>query len=375
MSASPNAVSVGGTQFNPNYDAKGNDVGFVAESVWNDGSGATGGGVSKVFPQPSFQQNSPGVLSGAFRLVPDVAMIASPNSPGVFIYNDGQCGNGGPCGTNVATLGEIGGTSLSAPVWSGISKLIMQTNGGTRLGNPDSRIYSLASSNQSGNGFRDVTVGNNSFNSGAGLVSGPSAAPGYDEVTGWGTVDIDKFVTAYASNSATPTPTATSTSSATPTLTPTPTATSTPTPTLTPTPTPTPSPVPAVVKISPPSINFGNVKLGKVKTKKVRLTNTASKKGGATVTFNGGIISGSADFVGATSCSGPVPPKHKCLVVVGFRPSTTGTQSATVIVNSNASNPTQFTISGNGVAPKKKTRAAESDSGGASGTRPLTVLH
>jgi len=34
-SADPNVTSVGGTQFAPNYDASGNDIGNVAEQVWN----------------------------------------------------------------------------------------------------------------------------------------------------------------------------------------------------------------------------------------------------------------------------------------------------------------------------------------------------
>src|SRR5208282_3220262 len=209
MSADPNAVSVGGTQFNADFNGSGNDVGFVAESVWNDDSGATGGGVSQVFAKPSFQQNVSGVPAGNFRSVPDVTMMASPNTPGVFIYNDGNCGGGGACGTDAASLVQIGGTSLSAPVWSGISKLIMQKNGGTRIGNPDSRIYSLASSSQSGNGFRDVTTGNNTV----GHVTGFSAAAGDDAVSGWGTVDMNTFVAAFASSTAGPTPTATPTSS------------------------------------------------------------------------------------------------------------------------------------------------------------------
>ena len=99
---------------------------------------------------------------------------------------------------------------------------------------------------------------------------------------------------------------------------------------------------------------FGNVKLGASKSKKVTLTNTAAKKGGATVTFSGGTISGSSAFMGATSCFGPVAPKGKCTVTVVFKPTVAGTQSATATINSNASNTTQFSIVGNGVAAKKK---------------------
>lgn len=355
MSASPNVTSVGGTGFDPTFNASGNDVGSVSESAWNDsnvGGGATGGGTSTLFAKPAFQ-NVSGGPSGTMRTVPDIAMIASPDHPGVFIFDDSNCiSNSFFCGDDIPKLTIIGGTSLAAPVWAGISKLIQQKTG-ARLGNVDTKVYNLASASQSTNGFRDVTTGNNNFNG----VTGFNAATGYDQVTGWGTVDINKFVTSYSGTSSpTPTPTSsrTPTPTATPARTPTPTVTPTRTPTQTPTPTATPTPkVSAIVKIAPPSLNFGNVKLGSSKTKTVTMTNTASKKGGATVTFAGGSISGSG-FSGNTGCTGAVPPKGKCTTTVVFKPTATGAVSGVVTINSNASNTTAFSISGNGVPAKKK---------------------
>jgi len=302
------------------------------------------------------------VPAGNFRSVPDVAMMASPNSPGVLIDNDGNCDGGGACGTNVASLTQIGGTSLSAPVWSGISKLIMQENGGKRIGNPDSRIYSLANSSQSGNGFRDVTTGNNTV----GHVTGYTAAIGYDAVSGWGTVDMNTFVTAFASSTAGPTPTATptSSSSATPTATPAPTHTAAPTPTATPvptrtvapTPTATPTPsVPAALTVSPGVVSFGNVKIGSVKQKKITLTNSASR-GGSTITLQtASLPSGTEFFFNGSSCNGALGPKQKCTVTVGFAPTMPGSQSAPATVNDNASNgPQTFGVVGVGVGPKSR---------------------
>jgi len=346
ISATPDNVSVGGTQFTPTWDVNGNDSGFVPESVWNDPSGATGGGVSEFFSRPTFQQGVAGMPTGNMRAVPDIAMIASPNSPGVFIYDDN--------GSSQPKLEQIGGTSLAAPVWAGISKLIMQQNGGTRLHNPDIKIYSLAASSQSGNGFRDVVSGNNSGSFGAGPVTGVSAHAGYDAVTGWGTVDIKNFVNAYAGVTS-PTPTATTTGTPTPTATstsgPTPTPTATTTPTQTPTPTPT---VSAFVKIAPVSVNFGKVKVGKSKSKVVRLTNTARKKGGATVTMSNGSVSpAGGDFSMGTTCNGSLAPQQTCKATVTFQPSTQGPQSALVTINSNASNSTTFNVFGTGTCPKK----------------------
>lgn len=257
MSADTNVSSIGGTSFDPTYDINGNDVGDAPERVWddpNDGialGGAGGGGPSAVFSKPSYQTGS-GVPNDGARDTPDVAMIASPNFPGVFIADDN--GSGG------VVFEQIGGTSLSAPVWAGIAKVLDQLSG-QRQGNLNPLIYQLANQNLAGNGFRDVLSGNNNFNG----VTGFNAGPGYDEATGWGTVDIATFVNAaIATASATATPTATSSSSSTPTATPTSTATSTlsatptstmtATPAATPTRTTTPTPTPMRTQTATPTV-------------------------------------------------------------------------------------------------------------------------
>ncbi len=87
MSADPNVTSVGGTAFNPDFDGAGNNVGHVPESAWDDdaiGGGATGGGVSAFYTKPAYQKGT-GVPVGGNRDVPDIALIASPNNPGVFV--------------------------------------------------------------------------------------------------------------------------------------------------------------------------------------------------------------------------------------------------------------------------------------------------
>ncbi len=223
MSADPNVTSVGGTQFNPSFSDGGNDIGHGSEEVWDDSSGATGGGASQFFAKPSYQIGS-GVPNDGARDVPDVALIASPNSPGVFWVHD------------VNGTGEIscciGGTSLSAPLWAGFSRVIAELSGSTRLGNLNPVIYGLANTQYDTAGFRDVTSGNNNINE----VTGFSAGPGYDQATGWGTIDVNTFANAVSSwiaVSATPTATATPTGTATPTATV--TVTATPTTTVTPT--------------------------------------------------------------------------------------------------------------------------------------------
>jgi subtilase family serine protease len=325
LASNPLITSVGGTSLNAPFNAAGVITGYTSERVWDDpndsipGGGATGGGASVFFSKPSFQS---GVTpADGARDQPDVALLASPNFPGVFVFED----NGG-----AGALGVVGGTSLSAPAWAGIVDLLVQQSGG-KVGSINPKVYALASAGQGAAGFHDIITGNNNFNG----VTGFSAGPGYDQATGWGSVDVNQFVTAMA---------------APPTGTPTPTPAPTPTPTPTPVPTPTPTPkVSASVGLSQGALNFGKVKVGKSKTKVMTLTNTAKKKGGATITFNGASIAGSSEFGGSTNCTSFVGPKGKCKVMVFFAPASAGGASATITVNSNASNgPTSFSVTGTG---------------------------
>jgi subtilase family serine protease len=182
LATSPNVTAIGGTEFRPDF-VDGNDVGFVAESVWDDGDGATGGGQSKVFRKPAFQNGL--IPSDKKRAVPDISFGASPATPGFFFGGESH---GAP-----AILCCIGGTSIGAPAWAGISELISQANGAP-IGNLNARIYQLgAIADGATTGIRDVTAGGNSFNG----VMGFSAGPGYDRASGWGTVDMGVFVPAF----------------------------------------------------------------------------------------------------------------------------------------------------------------------------------
>lgn len=182
MSADPNVVSVGGTQFTPNYDSSGNDLGFVPEAVWNDDAGASGGGKSALFAKPPYQL-PPLTPDDSARDLPDVAFGAGLNSPGFLFMQD----NGGS-----PDLAIVGGTSISTPTMAGFAKLIGQLSGG-RLGNMNIPLYQLAAAGQAANGFRDVTIGDNSSDG----VPGFSAGPGYDQASGWGSLDLNTFAGAF----------------------------------------------------------------------------------------------------------------------------------------------------------------------------------
>ena len=240
LGADPNVTQVGGTGFNPVFDGAGDNVGHVAEQAWNDPNtavppsppdgGSTGGGVSAIYPKPAYQKGL-GVPVGGRRDVPDVALIASAINPGVFLgFISGGSAAIGCC---------IGGTSLSAPAWAGISKLIAQLKHG-RLGALNPRIYSLANAGLAASGFRDVTTGNNNFTYGTEVI-GFNAGVGFDLATGWGTVDISTFANKFA-GAATPTPT----------------PTRKPSPTPTPLPPPLISSVPSIILVGDPFKITGN---------------------------------------------------------------------------------------------------------------------
>src|SRR5207302_427691 len=127
---------------------------------------------------------------------------------------------------------------------------------------------------------------------------------------------------ATATPGTTPTTTATVTGAATPTASAqfTPTATSI---AATPTATATPGGPGVPLKVVPPpgsTLNFGKIKVGKSRTKKVTLINTSKT---ATITFGSSQESlnpptGDFEFSPATTCAGTLPPKHKCSIFVRF---------------------------------------------------------
>jgi hypothetical protein len=197
VATNPNVTAVGGTQFVPNYDAQGNDIGSVPEMAWNNGAGATGGGKSTVFPKPSYQ--NPVTPADGVRDVPDVSAGASNTTPGFYWVDDSD-------GVPVVDC-CIGGTSIATPMWAGFSKLIAQL-AGRRLGNMNPRIYTLGPlADASRSGLRDVVGGNNGFNG----VPGFNAVAGYDLATGWGSPDVQTFEAAFLSTSIPPSPTPTAT--------------------------------------------------------------------------------------------------------------------------------------------------------------------
>jgi kumamolisin len=175
----PHMTAVGGTTLT--LDSAGQRA---LETGWSDtnNNGASGGGVSQIFPLPSWQDNagvpaSPAGSGG--RGVPDVALVADPDT-GYNVFFQGA-----------STV--IGGTSAATPTWAGLIALINEERAGSQkgpLGFINPRLYPLGGSAS----FYDITVGNNSVDG----VAGYSCQPGWDAVTGWGSANGGPLAKALA---------------------------------------------------------------------------------------------------------------------------------------------------------------------------------
>jgi len=173
--SSPHVLACGGTKLS------GNGSTITSEVVWNEqatGEGASGGGVSNVFPLPSWQANAnvpaPSVSTGG-RGVPDVAGDADPET-GYQIRVDGQSM-------------VIGGTSAVAPLWAGLIALNNQQNGKT-AGFIQPQIYAA----KGASAFNDIVSGNN---------GAFSAGPGWDPCTGLGSPIGAKLIALLGASAAT----------------------------------------------------------------------------------------------------------------------------------------------------------------------------
>jgi kumamolisin len=153
--SSPHVLACGGTTL------RAADNVIASEVVWNDGTsgGATGGGVSSVFPLPTWQAGAnvpPSANGGTGRGVPDVAGDADP-ATGYAVRVDGS-----------STV--IGGTSAVAPLWAALVARLNQLSG-----KPFGLLNPILYANPSA--LRDITSGNN---------GAYSAGPGWDACTGLG---------------------------------------------------------------------------------------------------------------------------------------------------------------------------------------------
>jgi subtilase family serine protease len=236
--AIPEVTGVGGTRFNEGINSSlywsplnnannGSALSFIPEMAWNDTLdttdnpqgflSASGGGASIYFAKPAWQAGT-GVPNDGKRDVPDIALNASP-------FHDAYlfCSEDGPNGTKVSTctsgfrdgsqnLSVVGGTSAGPPTFAAILALVDQSliasgfESAPGLGPINPMLYKLAASSPPS--FNDVPTGTGSNNIVPCAKASPncpangqfgfSTGPGYDQVTGLGSVNANTLAAAWA---------------------------------------------------------------------------------------------------------------------------------------------------------------------------------
>jgi kumamolisin len=190
-SSSPWVTGVGGTNLilNP-----GNTI--AQQLVWNDTNiqpgSAGGGGLSSRFLRPGYQV---GTVVPNRRAVPDVSMLADV-APGYAIY----CSVGPPDCNPASPWTTIGGTSASTPLLAGGFALVdqeLRMQGRQDLGLANPLLYQAGTNPSTApQVFSDVVqIGNDvgPFIDNHQPLGCCAAAPGYDEASGWGSVNLANF--------------------------------------------------------------------------------------------------------------------------------------------------------------------------------------
>ena len=180
----PLVLAVGGTTLQASHATGA----YVGETAWNTApqppltpdSYASGGGFSRLFPRPAYQDGVPG--AGRARGVPDVAADASwgAASTGMalaFTQREGKY-----------AVVPASGTSAAAPLWAAVIALADQY-AGHDLGLVNPAIYRIGRSPSYRTAFHDITAGTNTVEFPPKTISGYQASPGWNPVTGWGSPD------------------------------------------------------------------------------------------------------------------------------------------------------------------------------------------
>jgi subtilase family serine protease len=314
MSADPNVTAVGGVSFNPIFSGQAKIEAGLPERSWNDSDdpnghypfplgGASGGGASAIFAKPAYQTGD-GVPNDGARDVPDISLMASPFYPGMVVADDRTCVTTGCSGKGPVIFDAYGGTSVSSPAFAGVVKLIEQMQG-ERLGNINSRLYALANDGLAANGIRDITTGDNSFNNTLiHRVTGFKAGPGYDQITGWGTIDIAEFTQAFAGS----------------------------------------LPSVATLIVKPTKLDFGKVRVERSKTMTVTISNPKRLKANATISA----ITPGAGYRVSPTCLGELLSGESCKLSITFAPSSSGLayNNSLAIIDDAADSPQQVILVG-----------------------------
>lgn len=181
--SSPYVIAVGGTTL---YTTSAGS--YSSETVWNEGLSpigiydsagdydptlrlwATGGGFSKFEAAPTWQSK---ITNKKKRALPDIAFDAASASGANVIIN--------------GVIGTVGGTSLSAPIFTGIWARL-QSDNGNKLSFPSANFYKYFPLSKNSSALHDVISGNNGIDG-----YGYRAFKGWDATTGFGSLNIAKL--------------------------------------------------------------------------------------------------------------------------------------------------------------------------------------
>jgi kumamolisin len=157
--SSPYVTAAGGTTLGLN--AKG---GIATERAWS----GSGGGVSRYFDRPAYQDPVPNLAGPKARNVPDVALDADPGTPYAFYFEG-------------SSLQTVAGTSAVAPNLAALFAQIDQGLG-YRVGLAQSGLYHgfATGTYPGGAAWHDITKGANGRY---------HAVTGFDDATGVGSLD------------------------------------------------------------------------------------------------------------------------------------------------------------------------------------------
>ncbi len=190
-------TGVGGTNFALNSANR-----IAGQLVWNDtfvqpGS-AGGGGASELFNRPFYQN---GTVRPNRRAVPDVSMLADI-IPGYAIYctASGDCSRSHPWTT-------VGGTSAATPLLAGgfaLTDQELRTHKRQDLGLANPLLYKIGRSSLAGGVFSDVLNYDNDIGPDVASIGHSlgccHAARGFDEASGWGSVNLTSFTAVALQN-------------------------------------------------------------------------------------------------------------------------------------------------------------------------------
>jgi len=225
---------VGGTEFNDsanphvywentNNSTMGSALGYIPEGAWNESTAsngtaivlAGGGGSSVYVSKPAFQTGT-GVPADGARDTPDISFSSSGHDGYLTCYLTGANGICTPNSQGVYSFSVDYGTSAAAPSMAGIAALLDQQLGG-KQGVLNPLIYRLANRVYN-TAFHDATLSSSGFLNNnnsctaaipslcnnstpsqgalAGGLAGYLVATGYDQATGWGSLDVANFINA-----------------------------------------------------------------------------------------------------------------------------------------------------------------------------------